>query len=68
MSETARPDCIYDLEGVASFLGWPHPNRYVYSLPTNVRTYVQMYQNIGYLSAFHHYKISFYMSDNTRPN
>ena len=38
MSETTKPDCIYDLEGLASFLEWPHPNRYVLIFLTYERT------------------------------
>ena len=35
MSETTRYESIHGLEGVASLLGWPPPNKYVYSLGTN---------------------------------
>ena len=35
MSVTTRPDCIYDMEVVATFFRWPHSNKYVYSLRTN---------------------------------
>ncbi len=41
MSETIKPDCIDDLEGNASLLGWPHLNGQKYK-NIFVRFLVQM--------------------------